>query len=275
MTNYSAVADACSDTRPDIKTVSKEIRRTIIGLANQSKSPHVGSSLSCVDILSVLYFDRLRLEPWDERDIFILSKGHAAMSLYSTLAVRGIMDMNTLDGYYQNNGTLPAHLDRFSSKGIEVSAGSLGHGFNIGLGMAYGFKKKSNSRKVYALIGDGESQEGSIWEGALFAPKLGLENFTVIIDYNNLQGYGRAKDLCHYEPLKAKWQAFGWHAIEIDGHDFKAISTAFAEDPCGKPKVIIARTTKGKGVSFMEDQLIWHYYVVTDEHKEKALKELS
>lgn len=250
---------------------AKEIRRNIIELANRSKSPHVGSSLSCVDILSVLYFDVLKLEPWEDRDIFVLSKAHSAMALYSTLAVRGIFDREILKGYYQNDGTLPGHLDRFTVKGVEVSAGSLGHGFNIGLGMAYGFKKKGKDRKVYAIIGDGESQEGSIWEGALFAPKLGLNNFTAIMDYNNLQGYGRARELCSFEPIKSKWDAFGWHTIEIDGHDHKAIKDALLEDTKGKPKMIIACTTKGKGVPFMEDQLIWHYYIVTDEHKEKAL----
>lgn len=258
-----------------IENSSKEIRRVIIELANQSKSPHVGSSLSCVDILTVLYFDVLRLEPWEERDIFILSKAHAAMAVYSTLAVRGIIGRGLLDGYYRNDGTLPAHLDRFTVKGVEVSAGSLGHGFNIGLGTAFGFKKKGNDRKVYAIIGDGESQEGSIWEGALFAPKLGLNNFTAIMDYNNLQGYGRARDLCCFEPVKEKWEAFGWHTIEVDGHDHKGIKDALSEDPGDKPKFIIARTTKGKGVSFMEDQLVWHYYIVTDEHKEKALRELK
>lgn len=255
--------------------ISKEIRKTIIELAHKSKSPHVGSSLSCVDILTVLYFDVLNFQPWEERDIFILSKAHAAMSLYSTLATRGIMDKRLLDGYYQNEGTLPAHLDRFTAKGVEVSAGSLGHGFNIGLGMAYGFKKKGQKRKVYTVIGDGESQEGSIWEGALFGSKLGLDNFTAIMDYNNLQGYGRARELCSFEPIKSKWEAFGWHALEVGGHDFDALKDAFCEDTLGKPKIIIAHTTKGKGVSFMQDQLIWHYYIVTDEHKNKALLELE
>lgn len=253
---------------------SKEIRRCIIGLANMSKSPHVGSSLSCVDILTVLYFDVLKLKPWEDRDIFILSKAHSAMALYSTLFVKGIINRDLLNGYYQNDGTLPAHLDRFTAKGIEVSAGSLGHGFNIGLGMAYGFKKKKENRNVYALIGDGESQEGSIWEGALFAPKLGLNNFTAIMDYNNLQGYGRARELCSFEPIKLKWQAFGWHVIEIDGHNCKAIKDALTENSMGKPKMIIAYTIKGKGISFMEDQLVWHYYIVTDEHKKRALEEL-
>jgi len=255
--------------------ISKEIRKTIIELAHKSKSPHVGSSLSCVDILTVLYFDVLNFQTWEERDIFILSKAHAAMSLYSTLATRGIIDKKLLDGYYQNEGTLPAHLDRFTAMGVEVSAGSLGHGFNIGLGMAFGFKKKKLDRKVYSLIGDGETQEGSIWEGALFGSKLGLDNFTAIMDYNNLQGYGRARELCSFEPVKSKWEAFGWHAVEINGHDLDDLKSAFCEVTDGKPKIIIAHTTKGKGVPFMEDQLIWHYYIVTDEHRDKALRELE
>lgn len=258
-----------------MEKISKEIRKTVVELANKSKSPHVGSSLSCVDILTVLYFDVLSLQPWGERDIFILSKAHAAMALYSTLATRGIMDKKLLQGYYQNEGTLPAHLDRFTAKGVEVSAGSLGHGFNMGLGIAFGFKKKKQDRKVYTLIGDGESQEGSIWEGALFGSKLGLDNFTAIMDYNNLQGYGRAREICSFEPIKSKWEAFGWHAIETNGHDLDAIKGALCETTNGKPKIIIAHTTKGKGVSFMEDQLIWHYYIVADEYRDKALRELE
>jgi transketolase len=251
------------------------IRRTIIEMAHRSKSPHVGSSLSCVDILTTLYFDKLRLDPWEKRDIFILSKGHAAMALYSTLFARGILSAEEISGYCLNDGTLPAHLDRSPENGIEVSAGSLGHGFNMGLGIALGFKKQKNNRKVYAVIGDGESQEGSIWEGALFAPSQELDNFTVIIDYNNLQGYGRPTELCSYEPVKEKWEAFGWHAIEVDGHDHEALRTAFDKETHGKPKVLIARTTKGKGVSFMEDELVWHYYIVTEEHKQVALDELQ
>ena len=252
-----------------------QIRRTIVEMANRSKSPHVGSCLSCSDILAVLYIDILRLEPWSDRDICILSKGHAAMSLYSTLYAKGILTEHDVDGYYQDGGTLPAHLDRCPEKGIEVSAGSLGHGFNIGLGMAYGFKNKKCDRKVFAVIGDGESQEGSIWEGALFAGGLGLDNFTAIMDHNNLQGYGRPTEICAFEPMLDKWRAFGWHTIAVDGHDHDALRSAFIEDSHGKPKILIAKTTKGKGVSFMEDQLIWHYYIVTDEHKRQALEELS
>ena len=258
----------------DLQNISKAIRRTVIRLAHSSKSPHVASALSCVDILSVLYFKKLNVDPWENRDIFILSKGHAAMALYSALAERGIIDKSILDGYYKNNGTLPAHLDRFAAKGIEVSAGSLGHGFNMGLGMAHAFKKRGNGRKIYTVIGDGETQEGSIWEGALFAPKLRLDNFTAIIDYNNLQGYGRARDICQFEPLKSKWESFGWCAMEANGHDFQDLERCLDADTGGKPKVIIACTTKGKGVSFMEDKLIWHYYTVTDDVRDKALAEL-
>jgi transketolase len=254
---------------------AKEIRRLIIELANRSGSPHVGSSLSCADMLAVLYFDTLRLEPWKSRDVFILSKGHAAMALYSALAARGIMSKEMLDGYYRNDGTLPAHLDRLVGKGVEISAGSLGHGFNIGLGIACGFKRQGGGRKVYAVIGDGESQEGSVWEGALFAPKLELDNFTALMDFNNLQGYGRATEICSFEPVAEKWRAFGWHAVEVDGHNHREIKEALNEDSLGKPKMIIARTVKGKGVSFMEDQLVWHYYIVTDEHKKTALEELK
>jgi len=216
----------------------------------------------------------MNLSNWEERDIFILSKGHAAMALYATLGVKGILSAETIAGYYQDNGTLPAHLDRCSDKGIEVSAGSLGHGFNMGLGIAHGFKKKGADRKVFVVIGDGESEEGSIWEGALFAPTLGLDNFTAIIDHNNLQGYGRPTEICSFEPIKEKWEAFGWCTIQVDGHDHEMLKDALDKDSEGKPKIIIAKTTKGKGVSFMEDQLIWHYYIVTDEHKKQALEDL-
>lgn len=258
-----------------IEQAVRRIRRDIIEMAFRSGGPHVGSALSCVDILATLYLKTMRLEQWDQRDIFILSKGHAAMALYATLVSCGIMLPELLESYCQDNGSLPAHLDRFTGKGIECSAGSLGHGFNIGLGMAHGFRAKGSSRKVYVLIGDGESQEGSIWEGALFASGLALDNFTAIMDYNNLQGYGSPTEICKFEPVAAKWEAFGWHVSEADGHDFASISQAIAEDNHGKPKIIIARTVKGKGVSFMENQLVWHYYTVTEELRARALKELQ
>lgn len=251
------------------------IRREIIEMAYRSGGPHVGSALSCTDILATLYFSTLRLERWELRDIFILSKAHAAMALYAALSVRGIMSADLLNGYCQENGLLPAHLDIKTGHGVECSGGALGHGLNIGIGMAYGFKKQASGRRVFVLIGDGESQEGSIWEGAMFAPKMGLDNFTAIMDYNNLQGYGCPRDICSFEPVAAKWEAFGWYVCLVDGHDYGSILQALSENSLGKPKIIIARTVKGKGVSFMEDQLIWHYYIVTEEHRANALRELQ
>ena len=162
-----------------------------------------------------------------------------------------------------------------SAPGIECSAGSLGHGFSIGLGMALGFKQRQERRRVFVLIGDGESQEGSIWEGAMFAPGLGLDNMTLIMDRNNLQGYGRPSEICSFEPVAAKWESFGWHVCSVDGHDHSGIMQALAEESRGKPKLIVARTIKGKGVSFMEDELVWHYYIVTDDIRARALGELA
>ena len=255
--------------------ISKNIRKKIINIANISKSPHVGTCLSCVDILTILYFYKLKLSPWDKRDIFIMSKGHGALALYCTLNEKGFISDEILMGYYQNNGTLPAHLDKFTSKYVEVSAGSLGHGFNIGLGWAYGLKLKNEKRNIYVLIGDGEAQEGSIWEGAMFASKLNLDNFTAIMDRNNLQGYGRPSEICYFEPLEDKWKAFGWNVIRINGHNFDELVKALDKPHNGKPKIIIADTVKGKGVSFMENQLKWHYFIVTDEIKELALNEIE
>lgn len=253
---------------------AKQIRRLIIEMARVSKGPHVGSALSCADILAVLYFEILKIEPWEQRDIFILSKAHAAMALYAALAARGIIDENDLAGYYQKGGKLPGHLDRQTAKGVEVSAGALGHGFNMGLGIALGFKRQKSARRVFVLIGDGECQEGSIWEGALFAPRLALDNFTVIMDYNNLQGYGVTNAICAFEPIVAKWAGFGWDVQEIDGHEDKALKAAL-DKKSEKPRMIIAKTIKGRGVTFMENKLEWHYYIVTDELCRKALEELS
>jgi transketolase len=260
-----------------LRQISKEVRKLIIEVAHLSKSAHVGSSLSCVDLLVALYFHQLNIDVknWNARDIFVLSKGHAAMALYAALTCKGLIDEKTFFGYFQNDGTLPAHLDRFTGKGIEVSAGALGHGFNIALGVAYGYKLKKDKRKVYSLIGDGESMEGSIWEGALFSPKLEIDNYTAFLDHNNLQGYGRPTELCQFEPIVDKWKAFGWETFRVNGHDFREIIQALEAPHQGKPKIIIADTVKGKGVSFMENEMKWHYFTVTDDFKEQALKELG
>jgi transketolase len=257
-----------------LKQISKNIRKNILHIANLSGSPHVGSALSCTDILTTLYFDILDLDDYENRDIFMLSKAHSAMALYSTLHEKGFLSKEELEGYYQNGGTLPAHTDKDTNPYIEISAGSLGHGLPIALGVAHSFKLRNSKRKVYVLMGDGESQEGSVWEAAMLAPKLGLDNLTVFIDRNNLQGYGRASELLAYEPIDKKFEAFLWDVHRIDGHDHEAISNA-VNIKSDKPKMIICDTTKGKDISFMEDKLIWHYYIVTDEIKQKALKELE
>jgi transketolase len=259
-----------------MKQTAANIRKNIIRMANASKSPHVGSALSVTDILTVLYHKVMNLpRPIDSsRDFLLLSKAHSAMALYSTLNSIGLLSEEDMMSYYQNGGKLPAHTDRFTNDYIEISAGSLGHGLPIGLGIAKSLKLRNLPNQVYVVMGDGESQEGSVWEAAMLAPSLGLNNLTAIIDYNNLQGYGRARELVAYEPVKDKWTAFGWDVHCVDGHDHEMLENAF-KAPSDKPKMIIAHTTKGKGVSFMEDQLIWHYFIVTDEHKQKAMEELS
>lgn len=264
------------DLEKELKLIADEVRRLIIEVAYRSKSAHVGTSLSCVDLMVSLYFHELYIDKrdWRNRDMFVLSKAHAAMALYAVLTVKGLIDRETFLNYMQDGGTLPAHLDRFTAEGIEVSAGSLGHGFNMALGMAHGYKIRQDKRKVFTLIGDGESEEGSIWEGALFAAKLGIDNFTALLDYNNLQGYDRPNDICYYEPIEDKWRAFGWEVCRINGHSFPDILDALKRPNNGRPKIIVADTIKGKGVSFMEDELKWHYFIVTKDYKEKAMQDL-
>lgn len=257
-----------------MQQIAKNIRKNILHIANLAGSPHIGSALSCTDIMSTLYFNILNLEDYENRDIFILSKAHSAMTLYATLYEKGLLSKEDMEGYYQNDGTLPAHTDRFTNPYIEISAGSLGHGLPIATGMAHALQLKKSNRKVYVLMGDGESQEGSIWEAAMLAPKLELNNLTVFIDRNNLQGYGRASEILSYEPIDKKFEAFNWEVLRINGHNHKAIQEA-CNLKTNKPKMIICDTIKGKGVSFMEDELIWHYFVVTNDIKEKAMKELE
>ena len=272
-------------SNPELKSLNlnlleeqaKQTRRLIIEVAHRSQSAHVGSSLSCVDILIALYFHQMHIveSDWQNRDIFITSKAHAAMALYATLTLKGVISPEQFFSYNQNDGALPSHLDRFTSKGIETSTGALGHGFNIGLGIAHGLKLQDSQRQVYSLIGDGETMEGSIWEGAMFAPKLKLDNFTAFMDYNKLQGYGSSTELCQFEPIVEKWEAFGWEVLRINGHNFSELISALQAPHCGRPKIIIADTIKGKGVSFMENEMKWHYFLVSDQIKDQALAELT
>ena len=259
-----------------LKEKAKNIRKNTLKIANSSKGPHIGTALSCIDILTQLYFKTMNISDLNDenRDIFIMSKGHGAMALYSTLYEKELLSHKDLFSYYQDGGALPAHLDKDTNKAIEVSSGSLGHGLPQALGFANSKKLKNLDSKVYVLMGDGESQEGSIWEAAMLAPKMGLDNLTVLIDRNNLQGYGRPSELVSFESLDEKFKSFNWDVFRVDGHDFDALNSAL-EGQTDRPKAIICDTIKGKGVSFMEDELKWHYFIVTDEKLDAALKEIE
>ena len=259
-----------------LKREATNIRQNILRIANSSKGPHTGTALSCVDILTVLYFDTLNISSFDDenRDIFIMSKGHGAMALYATLFEKNYLSKEDFFSYYLNNGALPAHLDMNTNKAIEVSSGSLGHGLPQALGFAHSKKLKGLDGKVYVLMGDGETQEGSVWEAAMLAPNMNLDNLVVFIDRNNLQGYGRPSELVSFEPIDEKFRAFNWDVYRVDGHNKQEIKKAININS-NKPKMIICDTIKGKGVSFMEDEMKWHYYIVTDEFMASGIDELE
>ena len=261
--------------------LSKKVRKNILKIIHRTKSPHIGSSLSTVEILVSLFFRVLKVSPEDstnpDRDRFILSKGHACPALYVVLAERGFMCEEDLQGFAVNCGVLEQHPNRDINRGIEVSTGSLGHGLSIGIGMALAAKKDRKNYKIYVLMSDGELNEGSVWEAAMFASHYKLDNLAAIIDCNKIQALGYTKNIINLEPLSQKWSSFGWAVSEIDGHDFSQILEVFEKTPIsvGKPNIIIAHTIKGKGVSFMENKLLWHYRSPNDEEYEMALKELS
>ena len=259
-----------------LENIALNIRKNTLKIANSSKGPHIGTALSCIEILTQLYFKTLNINSFDDedRDIFIMSKGHGAMALYSTLFEKGLLNEVELFSYYKNGGHLPAHLDKNTNKAIEVSSGSLGHGLPQALGFANSKKLKNLNSKVYVLMGDGEIQEGSVWEALMLAPKMKLHNLTVLIDRNNLQGYGRPSELVSYESLEDKFKSFNWEVLKINGHNFEQLDNALKTSN-SKPKIIICDTVKGKGISFMENELKWHYFIVTDEILAMALNELE
>lgn len=262
----------------DLKEISKEIRKDILIMNHKANASHSGSALSIVDILVVLYFKIMNIDPKNphkvDRDRFILSKGHASSALYVTLSKRGFFEKELLEKFYVDGGILPGHLDKTSAPGIEVSAGSLGHGLSLGIGMAIASKLDNIGFNVYVLCGDGELNEGSMWEAILFAGHKKLDNLTLIVDYNKLQGYGYTKDVIDLEPLVDKFKSFNWNVREIDGHNFEEIGKVLKEKS-SKPKAVIAHTIKGKGVSFMENRLEWHYKSPNDKELKQALRELE
>jgi len=265
----------------DYSQIAKEIRKKVLKMIFDSRTPHLGSSLSAVDILTVLYFKILKIDPKnpldENRDRFILSKGHAAAALYAALAERGFFPKEILDGYCRDGGKLPGHSTRGCVPGVEVSTGSLGHGLPMGAGMAIAAKNDGKNYRIFILMSDGECEEGSVWEAALFASHHQLDNLIGIIDYNKLQAFGRTNEILNLEPLKKKWEDFGWKVKEVDGHSFSEIEESLSKIPFekGKPSLLICHTIKGKGVSFIEDKLEWHYKNLTKEEYDMALKELK
>jgi transketolase len=264
-----------------VSDIALRIRRHCVRMTHQAGSSHVGSALSTADILAVLYGRTLRVNPsqagWPERDRFILSKGHGCTALYATLAECGFFPVDWLETYYQNGSFLAGHATHKEVPGVEVSTGSLGHGLPIATGMALAAKRDGKNHRVFVLLSDGECDEGSTWEAALFAPQHQLDNLVVIVDYNKIQSFGRVKDVIDLDPLASKWQAFRWSVKEIDGHNLAAIEATLSQIPFekGKPSCIVAHTIKGKGVSFMEDKLLWHYRSPRAEELELALAELE
>jgi transketolase len=272
---------AAENSMEKYTSLSRKIRNSILNMIYKSKSPHIGSCFSSVEILAALYSKVLNISPDNtfnpDRDRFILSKGHAAAALYAVLAEHGFLSKSEISRFAVNGGALEQHPSRDLKRGIEVSTGSLGHGLSIGAGMAIAGKRDKKDYKVYVLLSDGELNEGSTWEAVMFASHHSLDNLIAIVDYNKIQALGYTKDIINLEPLSRKWLSFGWGVKEINGHDFSQIFEAFDSVPSsgGKPGVIIAHTVKGKGVSFMEDNLLWHYRTPDDKEYEMALKELS
>jgi transketolase len=259
---------------------ARRIRAHALRMVFRAKASHIGSCLSMADILAVLYTRVLRLDPADpsdpERDRFILSKGHAAAILYAALAERGFFSTDQLASYCNPGSRLTGHVSH-GVPGVEVSTGSLGHGLPIAVGMAIGARANRLRGRVYCLLSDGECDEGSNWEAILFAPHHKLDNLVAIIDYNKIQSFGRVSEVLNLDPLAGKWRAFGWHAVEVDGHDIAALEEVFNAVSVTeqRPTVVIAHTVKGRGVSFMEDKLEWHYKSPSPEQLQMALEEIE
>jgi transketolase len=265
----------------ELKEMAKKLRRHVITMIATAGSGHPGGSLSAADIVTALYFKVLRYDPenpqWPDRDRFILSKGHAAPILYAALAETGYFPVTELSTLRRLDSRLQGHADSNFTPGVEMSAGSLGMGLSFAIGVALAARLDSKNYRTYVLLSDGECEEGQTWEAALSAAQFKIDHLTTIVDYNGIQLSGWTRDIMNLEPFIQKWQAFGWHTIDIDGHDIDKILSALqeAEKVKGKPTVIIAHTIKGKGVSFMENNVSFHGKAPTWEEAERALKELA
>lgn len=268
-------------TEPELKKTANEVRKNIVTAVYYAHSGHPGGSLSAADILTYLYFEEMNIDPKNpkkaDRDRFVLSKGHAAPGLYSTLAERGYFDKEELKGLRHVGCFLQGHPDMKHTPGVDMSSGSLGQGISAAVGMALAGKMDNADYRVYALLGDGEIQEGQVWEASMLAANHKLDNLVVIVDNNNLQIDGTVEDVNSPYPIDEKFKAFKFHVININGNDFGEIAAAFKEarEHKGQPTAIIAKTVKGKGVSFMENQVGWHGKAPNEEEYETAMKDLE
>ena len=264
-----------------LKKMANEVRKGIVTAVHSAKSGHPGGSLSAADILTYLYFEEMNIDPKDpkkaDRDRFVLSKGHIAPALYSTLAHRGYFPVEDLTTLRHVGSYLQGHPDMKHIPGVDMSSGSLGQGSSAAVGMALAGKLDNASYRVYCVLGDGEVQEGQVWEAAMFAGARKLDNQVFVVDNNGLQIDGDIEDVCSPYPLPDKFKAFNFHVIEIDAHDFEQIDAAFREarETKGMPTAIIAKSVKGKGVSFMENQASWHGSAPNDEQYAQAMEELE
>lgn len=261
--------------------LARRIRVHALHMTSRGGSSHIGSVFSSADILAVLYGGVLRVDPawpaWPERDRFILSKGHAGAGVYAVLAERGFFPVERLAEHYQDGSVLSGHVSHKGVPGVELSTGSLGHGLPVGAGMAYGAQLDGRTHRVVVLLSDGECDEGSTWEAILFAAHHRLARLVAIVDYNKIQSLDSVERTLALEPFAEKWRSFGWRVLESDGHDHASLRAALTTPPDadGRPTVVLAHTVKGKGVSFMEHQVLWHYRSAQGEELEAALRELE
>ena len=265
----------------ELKKIATKIRLGAVTAVYNAKSGHPGGALSSADILACLYFNELNVDvnnpSWEQRDRFVLSKGHSCPGLYSALALKGFFPYEELKSFRHTGALLQGHPDMKAISGVDMSAGSLGQGFSCACGMALAGKLNNENYRTYALVGDGESQEGQVWEAIMFAAHYKLDNLLMIIDNNGLQIDGRVCDVMNVMPYESKLESFGWNVISIDGHNIEEILDAFAKakEVKGKPTAIVAKTVKGKGVSFMEDQASWHGKAPNEEQYNVAVSELN
>jgi transketolase len=270
-----------NDPTRDPVILAHRIRRHAVEMTSRGRSSHIGSVLSMADILGTLYARVLNVFPerpdHPERDRVILSKGHGGAGIYAALAERGFFPVEWLANHYQNGSIFSGHVSHKGVPGVELSTGSLGHGLGVGTGMALAARRGGEGWQVYVVMSDGECDEGSIWEAALFAGHHKLSKLTAIIDYNKIQSLAPVSETLALEPFADKWRAFGWQVREIDGHDHSAIELALAgaQPASDRPSVVICHTVKGKGVSFMEDSVLWHYRTAQGEEYDAALRELD